>query len=85
MNNIEFNAKYAKYLEPRHYGLAINIPEIVEYLDFRFQHFIKDPEFRYSQIKVKFGYIRVYSTLSSELCTELEEDCQLILNSIREK
>lgn len=51
----EFNQKYKRYLEEGHYGLAIGDTEFVQWLDQRFQEFIKKPGFSYSQIKTKFG------------------------------
>ena len=63
MTTEEFNKKYSAYLEERFYGLAISHPEVVEYLDKEFENEIeRNPEFQYSQIKMKFGSSRVYST-----------------------
>ena len=56
----EFNQKYRRYLEEGHYGLAIGNTEFVQWLDKRFQEFIKKPGFSYSQIKTKFGMGRFY-------------------------
>ena len=56
----EFNEKYKDYLEEGHYGLAIPDPDIVNYLDKEFQELIKIPGFSYSQIKIKFDYVRFY-------------------------
>ena len=33
----EFNEKYKDYLEPGHYGLAINDPDVIDYLDTQFE------------------------------------------------
>jgi hypothetical protein len=71
----EFNKKYSAYLEERFYGLDIDHPEVVEYLDKEFEKEIeKNPEFQFSQIKMKFGSSRVYSTSdkSSEWETEID-------------
>jgi hypothetical protein len=56
MTSSEFNNKYKKYLEPRHYGLDINNPELIDWLDSKFQNFITYPNFKYFQIKLKFNY-----------------------------
>ena len=75
MTTEEFNKKYSAYLEERHYGLAISHPEVITYLDKEFEKEIeKNPEFRFSQIKMKFGSSRVYSTSdkSSEWETEID-------------
>jgi len=64
MTNFEFNKKYEDYLEKGHYGLAINIPSVVEFLDEIFDKvLIHLPDFKYSQIKLKFNSSRVYTTL----------------------
>lgn len=75
MTTEEFNKKYSAYLEERFYGLDISHPEVVEYLDKEFEREIeKNPEFQYSQIKMKFESCRVYSTSdkSSEWETEID-------------
>ncbi len=75
MNSTEFNEKYKGFLEDRHYGLDINIPSVVEYLDEKFQEFIKVPGFSYSQIKLKFNssrfYCEPYEIPSSEVESEI--------------
>jgi hypothetical protein len=60
MTSQEFNNKYEAYLEKGHYGLAIDIPEVTEYLDEKFQEFIQVPGFSYSQIKMKWSSSRFY-------------------------
>jgi hypothetical protein len=71
----EFNKKYSSYLEERFYGLDISHPEVVEYLDKEFEKEIeKNPEFQYSQIKMKFGSSRVYSTSDKSSAWEDEID-----------
>ena len=75
MTTEEFNKKYSAYLEERFYGLAISHPEVVEYLDKEFEKEIeKNPEFQYSQIKMKFGSSRVYSTSDKSSEWEAEID-----------
>lgn len=56
----EFNIKYQAFLKEGHYGLAVNSPEFVKWLDTKFEEFTKKPNFTYSQIKAKFGYGRFY-------------------------
>lgn len=61
MNYIQFNDKYSNYLEVGHYGLDIDNDIVVNYLDKIFPdliEYIKD--FKYSQIKLKFGLCRFY-------------------------
>lgn len=74
MTSNEFNEKYKNHLEDGHYGLGIEIPELTEWLDSKFQEFIKEPNFSYSQIKAKFGIGRFYCEgLSSDEITEVED------------
>ena len=63
MTKNEFNEKYEEYLEEGHYGLDINTPSIIRYLDEIFQGLIKIPGFKYSQIKEKFSTSRFYTNL----------------------
>jgi len=63
MTTEEFNEKYKDYLEEGHYGLDISYPSVIEYLDKVFQDLIKIPDFKYSQIKLKFNYSRFYTNL----------------------
>lgn len=67
MNASQFNKKYFDYLSEGHYGLDINIPELVEELDIVFQELIKIPGFKYTQIKEKFHQARFYTNLSGIL------------------
>ena len=60
MTRQEFNEKYREFLEPGHYGLALDRPSVVEYLDNEFQELIKLPGFQYSQIKGKFNWFCFY-------------------------
>lgn len=76
----EFNKKYNAYLETGYYGLAINNEEFIDWLDVKFQEFIKKPEFSYSQIKTKYGVGRFYCTgLTIEEKQEVENK---ITNSV---
>ena len=78
----EFNDKYEKYLQKGHYGLDINNEKVIEYLDNKFQEFIKIPNFTYAQIKLKWNYARFYADgISSEVCKEVEQDIIKILNT----
>ena len=71
----EFNKKYSSYLEERFYGLDIDHPEVVDYLDKEFEKEIeKNPEFQFSQIKMKFGSSRVYTTSDKSSAWETEID-----------
>lgn len=61
----EFNTKYKDYLEAGHYGLDIHDKKVIEILDNIFQDLIQIPNFKYAQIKEKWGTITFYSTLSN--------------------
>jgi hypothetical protein len=65
----EFNRKYEKYLENESfYGLAINHPGVVAYLDKEFAKEIEsNSDFVYSQIKLKFGAVRVYTNSNKNI------------------
>jgi hypothetical protein len=70
----QFNEKYENYLEEGHYGLDIGNPEFVEWLDGKFQEFIKKPGFTFAQIKEKFGMGRFYCEgLTDEEVREVED------------
>jgi hypothetical protein len=84
--NREFNTKYIDYLEESHYGMDINIPAVIAYVDQIFQDLIKIEGFKYQQIKTKFGLARVYTNLDELLPfvgriiqQELEEKINFIL------
>lgn len=68
----KFNEKYKAFLEEGYYGLDINIPRIILYLDDIFTDLVKIPNFKYYQIKLKFNSIRFYSNLSYELGRAIE-------------
>lgn len=62
MTPSEFNEKYKKYLDKGHYGLDINIPNIIHYLDEIFEQTLtKLPNFKYQQIKIKWDCVCFYS------------------------
>jgi len=61
MNTQEFNEKYKAFLEEGHYGLDLDKPEAIAYLDERFQEFTQRPNFKYSQIKSKFNWFCFYA------------------------
>ena len=84
--NEEFNTKFKDYLEEDHYGMAIQIPSVLAYVDQIFNDLTKISGFKYQQIKVKFGLARVYTNLPDILpfagrilTQELEEKINFIL------
>lgn len=66
-----FNKLFAKHLEEGHYGMSLEDPNAVIYLMHEFKKEIrKNPDFMYSQIKMKFNSARVYT--SSDKDTQWE-------------
>ena len=84
--NEEFNTKYIDYLEEAHYGMAIQVPSVLTYVDQIFQDLTEIPGFKYQQVKTKFGMARVYTNLEDIIPfvgriiqQELEEKINFIL------
>jgi hypothetical protein len=82
----EFNEKYEDFLEEDHYGISIDIPAVIHYVDQVFQDLIKIDGFKYQQIKTKFGMARVHTNLDEVLPfvgriihQELEEKINFVL------
>jgi hypothetical protein len=82
----EFNNKYKEYIEEDHYGMAINEPSVIAYVDQIFNDLTQIPGFKYQQIKTKFGLARVYTNLDDLMPfvgriinQELEEKINFIL------
>jgi hypothetical protein len=82
----EFNEKYQDYLEKDNYGISINVPSVIEYLNNIFEDLVKIEGFKYQQIKTKFGMARVYTNLDEKLPLigriihqEIEEKINFIL------
>lgn len=63
MTSEQFNEKWKDRLEDGHYGMSIEIPEVVRYMDREFTaEAVSNPTFTYSQIKIKYREARVYAT-----------------------
>ena len=82
----EFNEKYKEYIEEGHYGMDINEPSVLAYVDQIFNDLTKIPGFQFSQVKIKYGLARVYTNLEDILPfvgriinQELEEKINFIL------
>lgn len=86
MNTIDFNNKYEKYLEKGHYGLDVHDEEFINWLDIKFQEFIKIPGFSYAQIKEKYLTGRFYCEgLTREQEKEVEDKITDFYKPIREE
>jgi hypothetical protein len=81
MTTNEFNEKWKDYLEPKFYGLRIQNPEVVDFLDQVFMDITKIPNFKYTQIKMKFGQCRFYSSLRRALTFLIEQEINKIVNN----
>lgn len=81
MTNEEFNKKWFKYLEHRQYGLDIENETITNYLDSKFTELKEShPDFTYSQIKLKFGFPRVYiDHVEYEVTSNIEKEIYKLL------
>lgn len=67
MTATEFNRKYVQYLEEGHYGLDIDVPDVVKFLDELFEDYLtKIDGFTYSQIKMKYSYSIFYFSISAD-------------------
>jgi hypothetical protein len=82
----EFNEKYKEYIEEGHYGMDINEPSVLAYVDQIFNDLKEIPGFQFSQVKTKYGLARVYTNLEETLPfvgriinQELEEKINFIL------
>jgi hypothetical protein len=61
--NKEFNTKYKEYKEEGHYGMDIEVPAVLFYVDQIFNDLTQIPGFKYQQIKTKYGLARAYTNL----------------------
>jgi len=85
-NTKEFDEKYKEYVKEGHYGMAIEDPLVLAISSIVFETwFTKMQGFKFSQIKVKFGYSRVYTTLPRYMNTCLEEVIDYILHLNKEE
>lgn len=81
MTSDEFNEKWGKYLEDGYYGMAIEDEEVIKYLDEEFAKEVQvNPDFSYSQIKLKFGSSRIY--VNSGKAYNWEDQVNKILNEL---
>jgi hypothetical protein len=82
MDAKQFNEKWKDHLKEGHYGLDIDLKEVVEYLDEQFKVIKSEtPDFTYSQIKLKFGNACVYlsNNVNPDWSEQLEEKIEELL------
>lgn len=59
----------------------MEIPKLIDWFDKLFSTLIKENEgFKYSQIKLKFGHVRFYSSLSIDAGQIIESTANKVLN-----
>jgi hypothetical protein len=85
MNCEQFNEKWKEHLEEGHYGMAIDDPDVISYMDDEFRMLKSiNPNFTFSQIKLKFGFARVYvKNVPIKLCSVWEQQINEIINENR--
>lgn len=83
MNKKQFNEKYKEFLTEGFYGLAIQDQEVIDYLDDIFGNVLVHlPNFKYQQIKEKWGYVRFYADVdSTNLLQTIEQKLTSILKA----
>lgn len=74
MNHIEFNERYKQYLEDGYPGLEIREPSLISYLNYEFNELKKITDFKYRQIKEKYGYYVLYCSGVSKYKVKQIED-----------
>lgn len=80
MNLEEFDKKWSKYIEDRFDGLEFENEDVIKYLDSEFEkEILVNPNFKFSQIKIKFGMARVYA--KSDKTNEWEDEIDRIIKS----
>ena len=79
---IEFNYKYDKYLADKFYGLNILNDKVVRYLDKVFEEELTNiPNFKYYQIKTKFGMCSFYCDKVNPIrVREIEQEIDKLIN-----
>jgi hypothetical protein len=83
MTIAEFDNKWKTHLETGHYGLAITHPDVILYLDQKFTEIkTTNPNFQYSQIKLKFDQARVYMEPYTINTREIEQEINKILKPL---
>ena len=83
MNKKQFNEKYKEFLTEGFYGLDIQDQEVIDYLDDIFGNvLVYLPNFKYQQIKEKWGYVRFYADVdSTNLLQTIEQKLTSILKA----
>lgn len=74
MNKQDFNKKYSSYIEEGFIGLEFENNKVIRFLDDVFTDLIKIPDFKFSQIKLKFNQARFYSSLESRIQYLIENE-----------
>ena len=74
-------AKWEDYLEEGHYGLDLDVPKVVDFLDKIFEDLTKIPNFKYAQIKSKFSWYCFYADpISGTMQMLIEQQIKKIMD-----
>ena len=80
MTILDFNQKHKHLVEDRFEGLEFENKQVAEFLDTFFESLILVyPNFKVSQIKVKWGSCRFYSNLPMKINFEIENHINELL------
>ena len=79
MKQKDFNEKYCNYIKDGFRGLDLINETAIDYLDKKFQEYIKIPEFKYLQIKSKWNW---YCFYAEGISMEEREEVELNLKKI---
>jgi len=82
LSSDDFNNKWKSKLDDNHYGMSIDDKDILKLVDNRFKEWERDyPDFKYQQIKMKFGSSRVYTFgIPTDECLNLEQQINEIFD-----
>lgn len=82
MTNQEFNEKYKNYLEKGWGGMEAGNSKLIDWFDKLFSSILikENKDFKYQQIKIKFGFVRFYSSLSIKAQEIIESTANKVYN-----
>ena len=82
MTNQEFNEKYKNYLEKGWGGMEAGNSKLIDWFDKLFTSILikENKDFKYQQIKIKFGYVIFYSSLRRNQQKIIESTANKVYN-----
>lgn len=67
MTREEFNKKWEKHIPEGHYGMDLNLPLAISYLNDEIEkEVLHNPEFELYQVKIKWNICSVYSSSNKD-------------------